>query len=419
MSREAGAGSASGEPRRVALRPPVASRPPPHQELLGREPLVVLGAARVPALVTGGVRPDRHTCFGPRGAALLGPQGPLWVCDTGHHRLLGWRHLPEHDETPADWVIGQPGFEREGRNRGGAPGALGLNVPTGICRFGDRGLAVADAWNHRILIWNEAPTRSEAAPDLVLGQADFESAEPNRGRASPDASTLFWPYGVAFFAGALFVADSENRRVLGWRELPRRHGQPADIVLGQAGFAERDENGGTAPSLGSMRWPHGICLWAGDLCVSDAGNNRVLVYAGVPSRSGQVPDVVLGQADPRNVDHNQSAYWPRASTLNMPYAIAAHDDWLVCADTANSRLLGFHRADRHTGAAARALGGQLDFHQKGDNRWQAAAASSLCWPYGLGVCAPAAVGPAGLAGSARVVVADSGNNRVSVWELIA
>ncbi|HTV24555.1 MAG TPA: hypothetical protein VMG12_37950, partial [Polyangiaceae bacterium] len=86
--------------------------------------------------------------------------------------------------------------------------------------------------------------------------------------------------------------------------------------------------------------------------------------------------------------------------------------WLVCADTANSRLIGFHRDDRRTGAAARALSGQLDFHQKGDNRWLAAAADSFCWPYGLSACA-------GEAGSACVVVADSGNNRISVWELSA
>jgi hypothetical protein len=160
-----------------------------------------------------------------------------------------------------------------------------------------------------------------------------------------------------------------------------------------------------------MRWPHGLCLWGGDLCVSDAGNNRILVYAGVPERSGVAADIVLGQADGLGVDHNQSSYWPRASTLNMPYAIGAHADWLLCADTANSRLVGFHRADRHSGAAARALKGQLDFHQKGDNRWQPAAADSLCWPYGLGVC-PSDAG-------ARVLVADSGNNRVSVWELVA
>jgi len=80
--REAGAraGEAECAPRRVGLRPAPASAAPAHRALFGRrEPRVVLGAPRVPSLVTAGVRPDRHTCFGPRGAALLSANGPLWV----------------------------------------------------------------------------------------------------------------------------------------------------------------------------------------------------------------------------------------------------------------------------------------------------------------------------------------------------
>jgi hypothetical protein len=396
---------------RVSLQPAFANRVSAHVPLLARAPLVVLGAARVPPLVTEGVRPDPRTCFGPRGAVLLGAGQPLWVCDTGHHRLLGWQRLPEHDETPADWLIGQPNFGAEARNGGGTASALTLNVPTGICGFKSGGLAVADAWNHRVLLWNEAPRASNVPADIVLGQADFNGAEANRGRPSPAADSLFWPYGVAFFEGHLFVADSENRRVLVWRGAPERHGQPADLVLGQPGFASRDENAGGAPDGASMRWPHGICFWRGHTCVSDAGNNRVLIYRGLPERVGQGADHVLGQRNERAVDHNQSAYWPRESTLNMPYGVAAAGDILICADTANSRLLGFHANDLATGAGARALSGQLDFHHKGDNRWQAPTADSFCWPYGVSVC--------GAGGDARVVVTDSGNNRVSVWELAA
>ena len=106
-----------------------------------------------------------------------------------------------------------------------------------------------------------------------------------------------------------------------------------------------------------------------------------------------------------HVDHNQSLYWPGAATLNMPYGISAAGDWLLAADTANSRLLGWHADDCATGAAARALTGQLDFMAKGDNRWQMPARDSLCWPYGITHCD-------GLA-----VVADSGNNRVLLWRL--
>jgi hypothetical protein len=271
-------------------------------------------------------------------------------------------------------------------------------------------LAVADAWNHRVLIWKSAPEADDVPADIVLGQPDFTSSEPNRGRGAPAPDSLFWPYGVAFCDGCLCVADSENRRVLIWRGVPEQNGQPADLVLGQTGFERRDENAGGTPDRASMRWPHGICSWRGRVCVSDAGNNRIMVFGSLLQHSGQAADYLLGQAVDHAVDHNQSAYWPRADTLNMPYGISAAGDWLLCADTANSRLLGFHVDDLRTGAGARALSGQLDFHQKGDNRWRGPVGDSLCWPYDVSACA-------GETGLARVAVADSGNNRVSIWEL--
>ena len=60
--------------------------------------------------------------FGPRAACLLSPTGPLWVADTGHHRLLGWQNLPTKDHQPADWIIGQPDFFHEGQNAKRTPG---------------------------------------------------------------------------------------------------------------------------------------------------------------------------------------------------------------------------------------------------------------------------------------------------------
>src|SRR5277367_3327969 len=60
------------------------------------------------------ISPGPATMFGPRGACLAGSRGPLFVCDTGHHRLLVWRRVPETDDAPADFLIGQPDFSREG-----------------------------------------------------------------------------------------------------------------------------------------------------------------------------------------------------------------------------------------------------------------------------------------------------------------
>ncbi len=277
---------------------------------------VVLGAQ--PGAPVAPLLPSAASLFGPRGACLAAPDGPLFVCDTGHHRLLIWSRAPRADGAPADVVIGQPDFISEGRGM--------LNVPTGVA-FADSVLAVADAWNHRVLLWHGVPQTSNQPPDLVL------------------AGDLFWPYGVALHEGRLLVADTGNRRVLAWDEVPRTN-RSADHVVREG-----------------MRWPHALAFPGGDLFVADAGE--------------------VGEE------------------LNMPYGATVLGALLVVADTANSRLLGFEPA----GAKARFLAGQASFDDKGENRWQAASRDSLCWPYGVSAC------------GTTLVVADTGNNRVLLWDL--
>jgi hypothetical protein len=326
------------------------------------------------------------------------------VCDTGHHRLLGWARTPVGDDIPADWIIGQPDFCHEGRNAKVRPGPTTLNVPTGITACGD-GLAVADAWNHRVLIWRTQPRDKNVPPDIVLGQQDFHEVEPNRNKHNPSSSTLFWPYGLHWDGIRLWVADTGNRRVLMWHGVPQENGEPADLILGQQDFTCRDENGGAGPTSASMRWPHGVALWNGRLCIADAGNNRISVWDSIPSENNAPCAFVLGQEDFQRVDHNQSLYWPSAGSLNMPYGITSAGCWLLAADTANSRLLAWHERDCRTGANAGALTGQPDFQAKGDNRWQPPVLDSLCWPYGIAHC------------GGTVIVSDSGNNRVLVWRI--
>ena len=386
-----------------ALKRGLVSAPAP--ALLDRAgPAVCIGASIGLDGLAEPVRPDACSLFGPRGACLIAPGGPLWVSDTGHHRLLGWAHAPHGDDSPADWVIGQLDFLHEGRNAKGVPGPSTLNVPTGITACGE-GLAVADAWNHRVLLWHRLPRAHNVPADLVLGQADFSLCEANRGASVPSSQSLFWPYGVFWDGHRLWVADSGNRRVLCWNGLPGVNGQSADRVLGQDSFDCRNENAGGAPSAFSMRWPHDLALWRGRLCVADAGNNRIMVWDQAPTHNGAACDHVLGQNDALLVDNNQSLYWPTAASLNMPYGMAASGDWLLVADSANSRLIGWHIDDCATGASARVLTGQTEFAAKGDNRWQMPVRDSLCWPYGIRACGD------------TVVVSDSGNSRVVLWKL--
>lgn len=364
---------------------------------------VILGRQSAPMGMVDPIAPAARTLFGPRGATLAGDHGPLFVADTGHHRLLIWNERPARDETPADFVIGQPDFASEGRNAHGPVGAATLNVPTGVAAS-DGVLAVADAWNHRILIWHGYPTRSNQPADVVLGQADFESGAPNRGHDTPGAETLNWCYGVAICDGALYVADTGNRRVLKWNRIPDANGTPADAVLGQRDFETRDENGGRPADAAGMRWPHGVTVDHDRLFVADAGNNRIMVWTAPPLCNGDPCAFVIGQRDAAGVDHNQAAYYPTASSLNMPYGVGIVGSKLLAADTANCRLVGYDLAALGMTAEAQGLAGQASFEDKGENRWGMPRRDSLCWPYGVSVC------------GTTVVVADSGNNRVLIWE---
>jgi hypothetical protein len=366
-------------------------------------PRVALGGSADADGLAKPIAPGPDTMFGPRGACLGGAEGPLFVCDTGHHRLLIWKKIPDADHMPADWLIGQPDFLREGRNAKGEIGSATLNVPTGVCAASGV-LAVADAWNHRVMLWHGYPNAANRPADVVLGQADFRCGLANRGADAAGADTLNWCYGVAIFDGRLFVADTGNRRVLVWDEIPQTNGAPADLVLGQRDFTTRDENAGEGAGALGMRWPHGIAVANGMILISDAGDNRVMAWRCLPRANGAACDFVLGQADVNGLDHNRAAYYPTAGAMNMPYGLTVQGDRLIVADTANSRLLGFDLDDLAMGVSASRLAGQPAFTDKGDNRWGPAVRDSLCWPYGAAAC------------DATLAIADSGNNRVLLWE---
>lgn len=346
-------------------------------------------------------RPD--TLFGPRGVCFEPDRGRFFVADTGHHRLLIWNSVPTEDNAPADVLIGQPDFFSEGRNAHKSPDAATLNMPTGISTDGET-LAVADAWNHRVLIWRALPHRSNQPADLVLGQEDFAGVLANRGASHAAADTLNWCYGVTIADGRLFVADTGNRRVLVWNSLPEKNGQPADLVLGQENAATRDDNASGIGAAVGMRWPHAIAVAGARIVVADAGNNRIMVWNAMPNADGAPCSFVLGQSGFGGNALNRASLDPDARALNMPYGLAIADGVLYCADTANSRLVGYRLAELGMDSAACRLAAQHGFSDKGDNRWRFAARDSVCWPFALA------------ASGGTIAVADTGNNRVLLWE---
>ncbi|MFA5710236.1 NHL repeat-containing protein [Mycolicibacterium sp.] len=361
---------------------------------------VWLGAPAPGGLALPPASPSMAWMYSPRGVFLGADH--LVVADSGNHRVLVWQGIPDTDEQPADVVLGQPDGSTEGPAAGGRGPERGMHLPTGVLVHDGR-LIVADAWHHRILVWDEVPHRSDVAPDHILGQPDSSAVQPNAdGECS--ASSMYWPFGIAIVGGSFWVADTGNRRVLGWRRGVPEPGQPADVILGQPSAADRQENRGGVAGPASFRWPHAIAGRDDLLLIADAGNHRVLGWTPHPE-SDKPADLLIGQPD-----FASAAEWPygphTGDRFRFPYAVCldsgAGDECFAVADTANNRILLWDGVPRDGRAADHVLA-QPDFASNGENRWTSVQRDTLCWPYGMS-----------LRGD-RLVIADSGNNRVTVW----
>lgn len=368
----------------------------------GWRPRTWLGAPAPGGLALPPAHPTASWLYAPRGVFLGDYRGRdvLVAADTGNHRVMIWNSVPEKDETPCDVVLGQLDPRSEGPARGQGDTRRGMNLPTGVLVHDSR-LIVADAWHHRVLIYSSLPKEPGAEPDLILGQDSPDSVQPNRGSGTCAANSFYWPFGVAVVQGRFYVADTGNRRVLGWSGgVPSAPDTEPDLILGQPDPVSRDENRGGEPTASSFRWPHAICgdEASGLLLIADAGNHRVLGWRPRPDADRDA-DLVLGQDT--FTAGGEFPYAPQtASMMRFPYAAVTHNGTLAVADTANNRILLWEGDP--SGPAARVLG-QPDFGPNGENHWSGVTLDSLCWPYGLS-----------LHGN-RLAVADSGNNRVVIW----
>ncbi len=346
--------------------------------------------------------PTPGQMYAPRGVWTDGQR--IIVCDSGNHRVLIWHTWPNQDGAHADTVIGQPDMFSEGPAAGGQDVERGLYLPTGVDVI-DGDLVVADAWHHRLLVFDGIPEHDFTKPRAIIGQDDPSSVEPNRG-GEPTMSTLYWPFGFGVVAGAFWIADTGNRRVLGWHgpHVPEP-GRPADILLGQDDPGQHSDNRGTGIGASSFRWPHAICGDDDTMLIADAGDHRLLGWTPPPSDHDRPADLVLGQSDADTNDEFKNR--PQGSQrLRFPYSSVVIGDRLAVADTSNNRVLLWDAIPR-SGSAIPAdfVLAQPDMDANGENRWDAVADDSLCWPYGM--CASGNL----------LAIADSGNNRVVVWQV--
>ncbi len=284
---------------------------------------------------------------------------------------------------PANLVLGQVDFNSfaAGTAQTAASSTTGsLQSPTAVATDGIR-LVVADTNNNRVLIWNSIPASNNAAPDIVLGQSSFSA---NGVSTTPSASSLRGPQGVWINPdGHLFVADSQDYRVLIWNHFPTSNNQAADVVLGQTNFTT-----GTQSACNPVAVYQTYTAAANELCnpasvtsdgtrvyVADLGFNRVLIWNSIPASNGQNADVVVGQPDmtstaPNNTGVNYNfcpggagANGICANNMQFPRFVLADpgSNQLFVGDGGDNRVLIYSPIPTTNGAAASAVLGQPNF----------------------------------------------------------
>ena len=261
-----------------------------------------------------------------------------------------------------------------------------------------------------IATWLPATTGTTTA-ERVIGQSDFGA-----NAASGGGTGLSGPASVALgpnpSAAHLYIADTGNNRVLGYRDAAAlSNGAAADLVIGQQNFCSTACNASGKAGAATLCAPSGVAVDGdGNLYVADSRNNRVTEYADPfaalatdQQSAGFIAERVLGQADLTSTGCNRSQGGfgpPTAATLCSPRALAIDGDQrLYIADSGNNRVLGYdHPLDQPAGNIVL---GQLGFGSHQCNLGGAPGASTLCIPSGVAADK-----------SGNLYVADQNNHRV-------
>ena len=345
---------------------------------------------------------------GAEDSPLLAPRGvflannKLFVADTAQNRLFIWNELPTSEFQRPDVVLGQTAKAGTGRNASGKVSASSLFYPSGIWSDGQH-LVIADAWNHRVLIWLQMPSQDGQPADVVIGQPDFESNDPNVKGIShpPSAQSLNWPYGVFSDSKQLWVADTGNRRVLYFEHIPTQNFAAADRVIGKPSFEERDYD------HNDPIWPYSVKVSpSGQMTITDTQYYRVLMWNDWSTAFHQKADVIIGQPSFEANGQNQFGWFPKANTLNWCYDSCFYKNGLWVADTGSSRILWFESLPTAHDAAADNLLGQDNFTTGSENKntiWS--TEGSLYWPFQI--CTE----------GSTMVAADTGNHRIIINHL--
>ena len=327
-------------------------------------------------------------------------------------------------------VLGQPDFSTNTLNP--AATQSNLRLPTAVASDGVH-LVVADTDHNRVLIWNRIPASNDAPANVVVGQSDFVSSGVPTNHV-PTAKSMSGPQGVWIQNGKLYVADTQNNRVLVYNHIPSTNGVAADLVLGQPNFSTYVEVDLTEQTISAtasnMLSPVSVTSDGQRLYVTDLGYNRVLIWNTIPSSNDAPADVSVGQPDlvssiannaftidvtnknkqtpvlctvSNGTDANGNLAYPSScnSTLNFPRFALAAANRLFIADGGNDRVLVYNTVPTQSGASADIVIGQIggSVNQASDAADSLRTPMSLAWD------------------GVNLYVSDAFNRRITVYSI--
>jgi RHS repeat-associated protein len=299
---------------------------------------------------------------------LSGPQaetfdsaGNLYIVDSGHNRIV---EVPATSHTQwgismtagTQYIIAGSSSGTSGSSGdGGAATSALLNGPTDVALDSSGDLYITDSYNHRVqevaastgTQWGVSMTANDVYTVIGVGYAGCAA----NGTAGT-SSAIDDPDGIAVdSSGDLYVSGQLNHRVI---ELPKASGTNWGIsmtadkiytVAGQAGCSSGSSGNGGVATSAYLNSPHEVRLdSAGDLIISDAGNNRIQEVAaatgsqwGISMTTNDVYTIAGSATGSSGTSGDGGA--ATSALLNTPFGAttdAAGD--LIITDSYNNRI---------------------------------------------------------------------------------
>ena len=168
--------------------------------------------------------------------------------------------------------------------------------------------------------------------------------------------------------------------------------------FGQADFQDITANRGVAPNNNTMSGAASVATDGVKFYIADTNNNRVLGFNSLPTTANATADFVIGQNSFTANDPCLDTGSNCTTGLNQPSKVSIDAGRLLVVDSGNDRVLIWNALPTANVAPDVVIGNGVS---------QPTAANSLSGPLG-----------ATFAG-AKLVVADTGNNRVLIYNTIA